>query len=55
MTYDRCKKPTVYERTNNAAKEYPVCVYYDAKNDKCTLNACIRRNIPAFDDKSQKK
>lgn len=40
-TSSRCKSSTRYLTSSGYFKEFNNCVYF--KNDKCTLNCCVRK------------
>lgn len=42
---DKCYEPTVYlsqKRLGLNKTTFPVCIYLDHKNGRCTLNACVK-------------
>lgn len=41
---EECLKPTTYSSKSrkNTDVVIPHCAYYDAKNNKCILNVCVR-------------
>lgn len=43
----KCVEPTKYVHDVNSKYRttYPLCIYFDENERKCTLNGCIR-NIP---------